>query len=260
MDNEVATREEMLRCVVIGSGGVGGFLIDGLVRQLAFSKFKNNSALVIVDGDNYEPKNRSRQSFSELGNKAMVKASEITPYFPEVFVAPLPSFVVDAYPKDYDQDMGELITVGDLIQEGDIIFAVVDNFATRKIIFEAACNYQNIDIYTGGNDDRFFGSTYHYRRRDGKDVTDPPTDYHPELVNPPDRNPALLSCQQRAELGGSTQLIATNMAVASWLLGRFQSDIIDGKEDLCSEIMFDLAAGTANPYDRRVEAEVAALV
>ena len=250
---------DKLRSVVIGSGGIGTWLIEGLVRQLAFSKYKNNCGLLIVDGDYYEPKNRERQSFKELGNKAEVKAAEIAPIFTEVFVSAIPSFVVDELPSDYDPNTEGLILAKDLLADGDVVFCVVDNFAARKTVFEAAEAFDNIDVFTGGNDDQFFGSTYHYQRRDGKDVTDPPKEYHPELINPPDRNPGLMSCQEKAELAGSTQLIATNCLVAAALLTRFQVNILQGvAAGENAEMMFDLSGtigeASVTGYNRLVEA------
>jgi molybdopterin/thiamine biosynthesis adenylyltransferase len=244
--------------VVIGSGGIGTWLIEGLVRQMAFSEYKNNCALLIVDGDYYEPKNRARQSFKELGNKAEVKAAEVAPAFPEVFVSAIPSFVVDEYPSGYDPKAEELIKVNDLLVDGDIVFCVVDNFAARKTVFEAAKKYDNIDIYTGGNDDQFYGSVYHYQRRNGADVTDNPVETHPELANPADRNPGLMSCQEKAELAGSTQLIATNCMVAAVLLTRFQVNILQQLQDTQSEIMFDFSATVSDEvsvtgYDQAVD-------
>lgn len=247
--------KNMLRAVVIGAGGIGSWLTEGLVRQMAFSRFRGNCALVLVDGDDYEPSNRARQGFTQMGNKANVKAEELAPMFPEVFVVPVPRWIVESYPEDYDasSEEAEYTTCADLLQDGDVVFCVVDNHATRKIVFEAAKAFDNIDCYTGGNDDAFEGSIYHYRRRDGVEVTEHPFEFHPELINPPDRNPALLSCGERAALGGSTQLIATNMAVAAWLLGRFQRDIIANKADTNAEVFFDLAAGAATSYDRAPE-------
>ena len=119
-------------------------------------------------------------------------------------------------------------------------------------MFDAASHIDNIDVFTGGNDDALFGSIYHYQRRDGVDITEHPVVYHPEYENPPDKNPGELSCQERAEIDGGTQLLATNMAVASIILGRINHVIVEGKDPEVTEIYFDLGLGMAQPYDRRV--------
>ena len=60
------------RVVLIGLGGIGSQLLPSLVRYLSFSP-EPRPLLVLVDGDAYEPGNRSRQLFPDdaLGtNKA----------------------------------------------------------------------------------------------------------------------------------------------------------------------------------------------
>lgn len=240
------------RFVVVGAGGTGGWLCEGIARMLEFRI--PGSALVIVDGDTFEPKNAERQNFEDIGNKAVVRAKTLQPYFPNTFIIPDERWVVKSVPankKDAQQ-----VAATDLLEENDVVYAVVDNFAARKVIFDAAREFKNIDIFTGGNDDQLYGSVYHYQRRDDHDVTDHPVDLHPELANPPDRNPGELSCQERAELEGGTQLLATNMAVAGFLLARTEKTILNGEEDKESEIMFDLGEGLAQAYDRTADIAV----
>lgn len=248
-DHDTVSEEHPLRVVVVGAGGVGGWLLEGISRMLEYRR--PGSALIVVDGDTYEPKNSERQVFADLGNKAIVKATELQPFVPQTFVVPVGKWVV-AQSADADEEGVERITPGELLEDGDIVFATVDNFATRVLLFDHARTMDNVDIFTGGNDEALFGTTYHYQRRDGKDVTDHPGEYNEEFRNPPDRNPGALSCAERAELEGSTQFLATNMAVAAWLLGRMQHLILDGKEDTETEIHFDLGVGRAQPFNRLV--------
>lgn len=240
-----------MRMVVVGAGGVGGWLLEGLARMLEYRE--PGSALLIVDGDNYEPKNKERQAFQQMGNKAAVRQKELQPQFPNTFIVSDNRWVV-AESKHEGPEKG--VTAEALLQEGDVVYATVDNIAARKLLFDAAKKFDNIDVFTGGNDDQHMGSVYHYQRRNGQDITDHPAEYHEEYINPPDRNPGELSCQERAELEGGTQLIATNMAVAAWLLGRTQKVILDGEEDRESEIMFDLGLGAASSANRAVEPAV----
>lgn len=242
---------ETKRFVLVGAGGIGNWLASGLVRLLEW-KYPG-SGLIIVDGDNYEEKNRERQEFTKLGNKAVVKAHELIPQFPNTVIIPLAKWVVsdDFSGVQADEDAPK-ITASQLLNENDIVFAVVDNFAARKIIFDAASKINNIDVFTGGNDDELFGSIYHYQRRDGYDITEHPVNFHPEYENPPDKNPGELSCQERSEIEGGTQLLATNMAVASFILGRVQKTIVLGQNPEESEIYFDLGLGKSEPYNRSV--------
>lgn len=237
------------RLIIVGLGGIGSWLSEGLVRMLEFKD--PGSIIILIDGDNFEPKNQERQAFKGLGNKAEVKAAELTPYFPKTFIAPKAQWIVESFDDEEVEETETAITAKALLRENDIVFAVVDNFAARKILFDAAKSLDNIDMFTGGNDEALFTSTYHYQRRDGVDITDHPSEYHQELVNPPDRNPGTMSCQEKAEIQGGTQLIASNITVAAILMGRYQHTIIDGN-DPCSagEIMFDLGVGIAQPKDR----------
>lgn len=238
------------RFIIVGAGGIGTWLAEGIARLLEW-KYPG-SALIIVDGDNYEEKNKERQHFTKMGNKASVKALELTQQFSKTIFIPIPKWIVGEDFQGVTGDDSPKMKASELIMDGDIIIAVVDNFAARKILFDAASNLVNVDVFTGGNDDALFGSIYHYQRRDGVDITDHPVTYHPEYENPPDKNPGELSCQERAEIEGGTQLLATNMAVASIILGRINHTIVECKDPEVSEIYFDLGLGMAQPYDRRV--------
>jgi|688.fasta_scaffold15635_13 hypothetical protein len=251
---------EPKRFVVVGAGGIGTWLIGGLVRLLEW-KYPG-SGLIIVDGDTFEEKNKERQDFTKLGNKAVVKATELTPQFIKTTIIPVPKWVVAddfsgvASGENSEDDNSSKITANQLLRENDVVFAVVDNFAARKIIFDTAAGYENIDVFTGGNDDNLFGSIYHYQKRNGKEITEHPANFHPEYVNPPDKNPGELSCQDRAQIAGGTQLLATNMAVAAMLLGRVQHTIVADQEPEQTEIFFDLGIGKAEPYNRMHETNV----
>jgi len=239
------------RFIVIGAGGVGTWLIAGLVRLLEW-KFPG-SGLIIVDGDNYEEKNKERQEFTKIGNKAIIKAHELTSHFPNTTIIPVPKWVVsENFAGITAQEDAPKIKASDLIKENDVVFAVVDNFAARKIIFDTAAMLDNIDVFTGGNDDALFGSIYHYQKRNGIATTEHPVSFHPEYENPPDKNPGELSCQERAEIEGGTQLLATNMAVAALILGRVQKTIVQDQSPEETEIYFDLGLGKAEPYNRMI--------
>lgn len=251
---DISTR----RFVVVGAGGVGGWLLTGLSKMLEFKA--PGSTLIIIDGDQYEPKNVERQTFMMAGNKAEVKAAELQPSLKDTMVFPYPCWVV---PNDSelvgsgdDEDGSSYLAVERCVQENDVVFAVVDNFATRKLIFEEARKRDNVDVFTGGNDENLFGSVQHYARKDGIDILEHPSERQSEYDNPPDRNPGELSCQERAELEGGTQLIATNMAVAAYLLGRAQKVIFSGEADKEALIYFDLGAGLASAIDRTEEVPI----
>jgi molybdopterin/thiamine biosynthesis adenylyltransferase len=239
------------RVVLVGAGGIGTWLAEGVARMLEW-KFPG-SAVIIVDGDNYEQKNLERQNFKQMGNKASVKALELTQSFNKTLFIPVPKWVVDDNFNGVTDEDSPKIKASELIANGDIVLAVVDNFAARKILFDAASKLDDVDVFTGGNDDELFGSVYHYQRRNGKDITEHPVHFHPEYDSPPDKNPGEMSCQERAEVDGGTQLLATNMAVAAFILGRIHKTIVNNQNPEETEIYFDLGVGKSEPYNRMVQ-------
>jgi hypothetical protein len=159
-------------------------------------------------------------------------------------------------PEDDEAGVSKL-AVGDLLDEDDVVVLAVDNFAARKLVFDAAKSIDNIDIFSGGNGDltagdALFGNVYHYRRRNGEDVTAHPAHYHDEFVNPTDRNPGELSCAERAKLEGGSQVVAANMTVAAVILAKMSETILTEDEDIINrslsvgEIFFDWSAGKAD--------------
>ena len=240
---------EPMKFTIVGCGGIGNWLAKGVAMML--NSRAPGSVLMLVDGDNYEPKNVDRQLFSSAGNKAEVMCEEMQPLFDKIFIVPDPRWVVPDGSKAAKSD--DSIGVSDLLIENDIVFSVVDNHAARKTIFDAAKNYSNIDVFTGGNDDQLYGSVYHYRRRENEEVTDHPSFWHGELVDPPDRNPGELSCQERAEIEGGTQTVAANMAVASFLLAQVNHFVFENNDITHGEVSFDLGQGLASGADRLSE-------
>ena len=264
--------------ILIGCGGVGIKLAKDVARMLEFQA--PYSTLTLVDGDFYEPKNKNRQEFEKLGNKASVLASTLAEEFEDTFVIDKASWVVGEYPpkdesqkeveetddqvedkndeEDDEKPEATLITAEYLLFEDAIVFCVVDNNAARKVVFEAAEKLNNIDVLTGGNDDELFGSVYHYRRRDGQDMITHPFEVQPEIANPEDKNPGDLSCEERAKLEGGQQTVAANSAVAAYLAGKMslivgEAEADDDKLLETAQIFFDLKQGLALAHDQRIE-------
>jgi len=256
--------DKQFRFVVIGAGGIGSWLTPALTRMLEYRA--PGSGLLIVDGDTYEPKNLERQTFSSMGNKASVLAKDLAGTFERTYIIPIPKWVVaevqEPEPSEEKDDV-EVVTnqnkiaADDLLNDNDVVFVVVDNDAARKLVFDTAAKLDNIDVFSGGNDERLFGSVYHYRRRNGEDVTINPTEMHAQYADPQDRNPGDLSCEERAKIEGGTQTIAANFGVATWILGRVQATIIEDQDITTHphEIYFDLEKGMALGHDRSAEVQ-----
>lgn len=247
-----------MRLVLVGAGGVGGHLIRGLAPMLEFSNSiaPENKTLVIVDGDTFEPHNSERQDFEVLGPKPEVRVSEIMHRFPMVNFVPINKWVVEKHPKSDQANVEGVevdlpsITADELLQDGDVVICVVDNFACRATLSDAASKIDNIDLIHAGNDDAFFCSYYHYQRRDGEDITMNPS-WKDEFANPTDRNPGEMSCEERARIDGGTQIMFTNMAIAA-IVGAKVSKIIldDERVPNTDEFFMDIDLGRARSSDR----------
>lgn len=173
--------------------------------MLSFAPF-NNIEVTLIDGDTYEERNRERQNFDEIGPKASVTATRLKKQFGRLTIWDQPVYLTDA-------------NIIQFIREGDIVVGCVDNHKTRKLISDRAAELDDITIISGGNE-LTDGNVLVAIRKDGKDVTLPLANkYHPELMNPDDKNPGdnkAEGCQ--AQQAGAPQLVAMNFAIASKML------------------------------------------
>jgi len=109
----------MLEIKAIGIGGIGCALLPFLCRYLQYSG--EGARLTLIDGDRFERGNASRQAFCGLGNKAEVKARELAREFEAVAFRSRPEYVTED-------------NVGRLIGEGEVVFLMVDNHASRRLV------------------------------------------------------------------------------------------------------------------------------
>ena len=117
---------------VIGCGGLGGGIIEGLTR-LGIGR------LTIVDGDVFDVSNLNRQVLSSEKNIGLAKADEgkrqMSEINSEVEVCPIRAF----YTEDNSRD---------IIRGPDVVVDALDNIKTRKIL-ENACEDENIPLVHG---------------------------------------------------------------------------------------------------------------
>ncbi len=215
----------------IGIGGIGCALLPFLCRFLQYSG--QPARLTLIDGDRFERSNASRQAFPRLGNKAEVKAGELAPEFESLSFRAVPEYVTDE-------------NVTRLVAEGDVVFLMVDNHATRRLLSQHAAGLQDLTLISGGNDYED-GNVQIYRRRDGADLTPSLTRYHPEIAHPRDRNPAELSCEELMA-AGVPQLLFANLTVATLMLNAFYA-LHKGTLDY-SEVYLDIVANLTRPVGR----------
>jgi molybdopterin/thiamine biosynthesis adenylyltransferase len=226
----------MTGIVVVGLGGVGSILIERLCRFLNFSN-EAPPHILLVDGDEYEIKNYERQEFTRLGNKADIKAGELSMKFNKL--------IIDAWEDYIDEG-----NVSDVIESGNIVFMCVDNHKTRKIISNYCKTMEDITLISGGND-LTDGNVQFYVRENGKDLTCDLCKYHPEIANPEDKLPTEMSCEELSM--SEPQLYFANLGVATIMCWTYYNVVVKKDYDPTkSEVYFDLRACNAQSQTRLV--------
>lgn len=214
------------RIKVIGLGGIGTYLVEPLCRYL--SGHKDYSEVTLIDGDRYEEKNRGRQQFDQLNNKAATTVASLK----------------DRFPRVHFKSRGEYVTednVVSVVRESDIILLCVDNHATRKVISDRCEELEDVTLISGGNE-YTDGNVMYYCRKNGEDVTRPPTKLHPEIADPTDVNPGdeeaveRIGCEAMAT--SAPQLLFMNLAMASAMLNVYYAQE-QGKADF-EEVYVDI--------------------
>lgn len=228
---------------VIGLGGIGSPVAQGLAQFLASTKAE--SALWLIDGDDFEERNRERVLFQSYDNKALTKAKELTAALDaRVQVIPVPRYVTPWNARH-------------VIEEGDIVFMCVDNHATRKVVNNRCRRLQEVVLFSGGNDgiedgkEGTFGNVQTYIRGEGRDLTNPLTRWHPEIAKPADRRPDQQGCVEMSD--AAPQLFFTNLAVASTMLAAFYAWL--RSHAVFEEVYLDIALARMQPVRQRRLAE-----
>lgn len=200
----------ILKVKIIGCGGIGCCLLDPLCRYLNYSEYPNIE-VSLIDGDTYEERNKERQIFQVAGPKATITAERLRQDFQRLNFWDHP-----VYLGEHNQ-----IT---MLRDGDIIFSCVDNHKTRKLISDRAEELDNVVVISGGNDFED-GNVQVHIKENGQDITLPIANkYHPEIVNPTDKNPGdydeeRMGCQEMAAV--TPQLLIMNNIIAAHMLSTF---------------------------------------
>lgn len=215
-DGDAPVKKAPLKIKVIGTGGIGLCVLPTMCRYLNYNGDKFPDVQVsMIDGDQFEERNRERQDFVEVGPKATITAEKYRDEFPRITFFDHPVYVADH-------------NVIQLIRENDIIMLCVDNHKTRKLISDRAEELNNVTVISGGND-LTDGNVLMHVRRNGENVTLPlASAYHPEIAEPTDKHPSeveqVVGCQEIAV--SEPQLLFTNNLVAANMLA-FLHNILD---------------------------------
>ena len=217
------------RVVVIGLGGIGSQLLPPLVRYLSHRP-EPRPLVVLVDGDVFEAKNRSRQLFADdaLGtNKAealarLVRGSDLP-------VQSIPEYVGPG-------------NVTMIVREGDVVLLAVDNHATRALVDRHVASLAEATLISGGNDETD-GNVQLVRRRDGYSVDGHLTEIHPEIGRAAETEPTPADgCA--ALVADLPQLVVTNLMVASAMLNCLWAVLEQGRVPY-SEVYLDVVQNAA---------------
>jgi hypothetical protein len=233
--------QDVDRVKLIGLGGVGGIVARYLVAFLAAAD--HPVRVLLIDGDEFEPRNAERMLFSQCGNKAAVVRDDLLDCVED---GSLTLAAVEEYANSEN--------LGRLVVEGDVVLLCVDNHATRKLVSDHCRGLRDVCLISGGNDGvgedgagrtqrGSFGNVQVHRRRQGVDETPPIDTFHPEIETPRDQLPDDVSCSEA--LLSVPQLLFTNLATASALLNAF---FLHACRHLgYSELCFDIAEGLMRP-------------
>jgi len=231
---------EVDRVVVVGVGGIGSNIAAPLCRYLQYSvKTPDLVTVVLVDGDEYEHKNKERQNCLDTDvaqNKAEVEAQKLSEMFTMVDIEACPRYVT---PDNIDG----------IIKEGDVVFSGVDNHKTRNTIAKYADTLDNITVISGGNE-LTDGNVQVFVKRDGKKLTANLHEYHDEIANPKDKSPDELGCMDMVDT--QPQLFFVNLTIGVLMLSAFHNLLNPQEgEEIHGEIYTDIVKQSTVPYVRR---------
>ena len=188
---------------IVGCGGTGSLLARDLPQLLI--QYRNHN-MCLIDGDVVERKNLVRQRFQEFDvgwNKAIALARKINSFYP------IDCDVMDLYVTD-----NELLEKIERSSKIPVIIGCVDNDATRRIL-EDTFRKINTGVYIDSANSAYSGNVFACAKSKGK--------YHGKTrrqarqLGKSDRNPAELSCVERAA-NGELQYFVTNAKMAICLL------------------------------------------
>ena len=138
--------------------------------------------------------------------------------------------------------------VARLIGEGEVVFLMVDNHASRHLVSRHVSSLADLSLISGGNDYED-GNVQVYIRQEGLDLTPSLARYHPEIAAPQDRNPAAMSCEELMA-AGAPQLLFANLMVASLMLNAFYA-LRQGRLNY-SEVYLDILQNASRAVSRPV--------
>lgn len=214
---------------VVGVGGIGGALIPFLARIL--DGHEPPARLTLIDGDDFEARNRMRQAVPAYGNKAVIVAGELARTFDRLSVRAVPEYITED-------------NVATFIEEGDYVLLTVDNHPSRRVVSDHCSKLRDVVVISGGNE-LYDGNVQVFTRRGGQERCPSLTRYHPEIARAAGPFPGD-GCD--TQVSSAPQLLVTNLAVASAMMNAFYA-CLQGILTY-EEVYLDIVAGRMNPVAR----------
>ena len=181
-----------LRINIIGCGAVSRCLFRPLLSYLTFNT-QASFEVRLIDG--YE-------------DKARRLADQVLTEFQSAVVKVIPEYLTER-------------NITDHIIDDDFVLVCVDNCATIKLVSDHAVKLRDITAMNGGCD-WCDGIVQVHVRRQSENLTPPfANKYHPEYVNPRDRNPGVILPYQAMTVASEPRCIVTVNLTAALMLTLF---------------------------------------
>jgi hypothetical protein len=218
----------------IGAGGTGSMLLPVIIRSICHNEKTKDASFTIIDGDDFESKNMSRQFMIpdwEGKNKA-TSMLMLCQYMGFNNVTAIEDFV----------DKESFIS---LLDESlcPLIIATVDNNPTRCAILtaiEEVCETKDFFFCTPGNSDVTQdpkGQVMWWGQINGQKYGQNPKEYDPDIRNPQEQLPRKGSCMLHQE--SHPQLISVNFSAANHTLSLIQELLDEQLNPKHSQIHFN---------------------
>lgn len=195
------------KCVVVGCGGIGSWLLGPQMRFLNAEGF--GGEVHLWDGDHYSLGNQERQEFAAdaIGlNKAEVQAENFRRNYPALRIVAHPEYVTA-------ENVAEAVT------ERSLVLTAVDNHPLRVLVDRHAGELADVCVLSAGNE-KLDGNVHVLLRRAGRELTLPLLRRHPEIANAKRGDRAEMGCEELVAQG-ETQLLVTNFLAAAATLATF---------------------------------------
>ena len=289
----------MLNIIVVGCGGIGGYLLDLLpetfgsllldsmekgLSEPAFTKHLENfgnevvpqlvDRLVLVDGDDFSPRNALRQGYG-TGNKLQTRIDDFLEKIDQKairktylrlmevigynqYLAPwnMPT-IIPKWPSDNIHNQGGIFadmnttqkSIEDASYPGSrnvtVVFVCVDNHKTRYEVSRYAEEFDNIVVINGGNE-KTTGNVTIYERRDGvaldPNLPDVYTEITPDAdLRPDETDPCTHVSPKHDQVAVTNNIVAALMLKVFTVWFRTGMNIYGpGKNQRRNEVLLDL--------------------